>query len=79
LPRRIITLFFLFSINKLMPIVLRLLLLLLAGVSILGARHASRLSNGPSTWPATPALRASRVVGFPSIAEVEPARAHQAL
>lgn len=52
-----------------MSIVLRLLLLLLAGVSILGARHASRLSNGQSTWPAAPALRASQASTFPAIAE----------
>lgn len=62
------TLYLLTSINKLMPIVLRLLLLLLAGVSILGARHASRLSNGHSAWPAPPTLRSGQAISFPVIA-----------
>jgi hypothetical protein len=52
-----------------MSILLRLLLVLLAGASIMGARHATRQSDAQFSWPATPALRTTAPAGQAVIAE----------
>jgi len=63
-----------------MPILLRLLLLLLAGASIMGARHATRQSDAQFSWPASPAMRTTAPAGQAVIAEFgSPLRTHQAL
>jgi hypothetical protein len=63
-----------------MPFLLRLLLLLLAGASIVGARHAARQSDAQFLWPAAPAMRATVPAGQAVIAEFgTPLRPHHAL
>jgi hypothetical protein len=53
-----------------MSILLRLLLLLLAGASIMGARHATRQSDAQYPWPGTPAMRTAAPAGQVAIAEL---------
>ena len=63
-----------------MPILFRLLLLLLAGASIMGARHAARQSEAQLSWPATPAMRTPVPAAQAVSAEFgSPSRVHQAL
>lgn len=65
----VLLLLILFS-NELMSTLLRFLLLLLAGASIMGARHASRQSHEQFSWPATHALRPVVPTGTAAIAEL---------
>jgi len=63
-----------------MSILLRFLLLLLAGASIMGARHATRQSDAQCSWPATPAMRTAVPTGQAVIAEFSsPVRGQHAL
>jgi hypothetical protein len=62
-----------------MSILLRLLLLLLAGASIMGARHATRQSDAQFSWPATPAMRTAAPAGQAVIAELSTRQGQRAL
>ncbi len=56
--------------NELMSTLLRFLLLLLAGASIMGARHASRQSHEKFSWPATHAIKPVAPVGDDIVAKL---------
>ena len=56
--------------NELMSTLLRFLLLLLAGASIMGARHASRQSHERFSWPAPHAIQPTVPAGTDAVAEL---------